>query len=90
MILFSKQITKALIRLCGCPGWSAPLLFATPEDRFSGVEAHVTLTKEGLSVKTIMVIQLGDITLFKIFIWGGISSDIQSEIKFYGDARGEP
>ena len=24
---------------------------------------------------------------FKIFIWGGISSDIQSEIKFYGSAH---
>ena len=30
------------------------------------------------------------ITVFKIFIWGGISSDIRSEIKFYGDARAEP
>ena len=30
------------------------------------------------------------ITVFKIFIWGGISSDIRSEIKFYGDAREEP
>ena len=26
------------------------------------------------------------ITLFKIFIWGGISSDILSEITFYGSA----
>ena len=25
------------------------------------------------------------ITVFKIFIWGGILSDIQSEIRFYGD-----
>ena len=28
MTLSNKQITKALIRLCGCAGWSAPLLFA--------------------------------------------------------------
>ena len=28
MILAKKGITKALIRLCGCAGWSAPLLFA--------------------------------------------------------------
>ena len=28
MILFKKQITKALIRLRGCAGWSAPVLFA--------------------------------------------------------------
>ena len=26
------------------------------------------------------------ITVFKFFIWGGISSDIRSEISFYGDA----
>ena len=31
MILFSKQITKALISQCGCAGWSAPLLFANPQ-----------------------------------------------------------
>ena len=24
------------------------------------------------------------ITIFKLFIWGGISSDIRSEITFYG------
>ena len=28
MILSNMQITKALTRLCGCAGWSAPLLFA--------------------------------------------------------------
>ena len=26
----------------------------------------------------------------KFFIWGGISSDIRSEILFYGDASAEP
>ena len=30
MILSSKRITKALISLRGCAGWSAPLLFANP------------------------------------------------------------
>ena len=30
MILFKKGITKALIRLRGCAGWYAPLLFANP------------------------------------------------------------
>ena len=29
MILSNKRITKALIRLRGCAGWSAPLLLAT-------------------------------------------------------------
>ena len=28
IILSDKPITKALIRLCRCAGWSAPLLFA--------------------------------------------------------------
>ena len=40
MILSNKPITKALIRLCGCAGWSAPLLFTTPEDMFSRNEAQ--------------------------------------------------
>ena len=30
MILSKKRITKALIRLCGCAGWSVPVLFANP------------------------------------------------------------
>ena len=30
MILSNKRITKALIRLCGRAGWSAPVLFANP------------------------------------------------------------
>ena len=30
MILSKKRITKALIRLHGCAGWSAPVLFANP------------------------------------------------------------
>ena len=31
MILSNKGIIKALIRLRGCAGWSAPLLFANPQ-----------------------------------------------------------
>ena len=30
IILYNKQSTKELIRLCGCAGWSAPLFFANP------------------------------------------------------------
>ena len=30
MILSNKPITKVLIRLRGCAGWSAPLLLANP------------------------------------------------------------
>ena len=30
MILFDKRLTKALISLRGCAGWSVPLLFGKP------------------------------------------------------------
>ena len=40
MVLYKTRKTKALIRLRGCAGWSAPVLFANPEDRFSRVEAQ--------------------------------------------------
>ena len=30
------------------------------------------------------------ITIFKIFIWGGISSNIRLEITFYGSTRASP
>ena len=33
MMLYNTQITKAQIRLRGCAGWSALLLFAAREDR---------------------------------------------------------
>ena len=41
MILSKTRITRALIRLRGCTGWSAPVLFASPEDRYPHVEAHM-------------------------------------------------
>ena len=41
MILSNKRITKMLIRLRKCAGWSATLLFTNTEDRFSRVEAHM-------------------------------------------------
>ena len=31
MVLYNTQITKALIRLRGCAGWSVPVLFANPQ-----------------------------------------------------------
>ena len=37
MILSNKRITKAVIRLFGCAGWSAHLQFANPEGRVSRV-----------------------------------------------------
>ena len=31
MVLSKKRITEVLIRLRGCAGWSAPVLFADPD-----------------------------------------------------------
>ena len=41
MILLKKRITKALIRLRGCAGWSASGLFANPQRQVSRVLAHI-------------------------------------------------
>ena len=43
MVCSKKWIKKVLISLRGCTGWSAPLLLANSEDRFSHVEAHIAL-----------------------------------------------
>ena len=41
MLLSNKRLTKVLIRLRGCAGWSAPFGSQTAEDRFSHVAAHI-------------------------------------------------
>ena len=43
----------------------------------------------GLMCNVIKYIRIG-ITIFKFVIWGGISSDIRSEIMFYGSANASP
>ena len=40
MIHSMKRMTKALIRLRGCAGWSVPLLFTNIEKCFSRAEVH--------------------------------------------------
>ena len=54
MIISNKQITKALIRLRGCAGWSAPLLFKKPTKTgflarrpimFGGIESSYELRR---------------------------------------------
>ena len=46
MLLYKKRITKALIRLRGCAGWSAPMLFANPGSWvFSRQGPYVQYTK---------------------------------------------
>ena len=34
VVLSNKEITKELLRMHGCTGWSSPLLLPTFEDRF--------------------------------------------------------
>ena len=63
MILSQKLITKSLIRLHGCAGWSAPLLFAAPEDRFSREEVRQNMC----IYKTQAPEYLPYITIVKIF-----------------------
>ena len=41
--LSNKQIIMVLIRLRGCAGWSAPLLFANPQRQVFSIEAHKIL-----------------------------------------------
>ena len=53
-MLSNKRIIKELIRLRGCAGWSAPLLFANIEDRFSCVEAKI---KHLLTLITIYLLE---------------------------------
>ena len=41
MTLSKKRITKVLVRLRGCTGWSAPELKKPGEGRFSRVDAQI-------------------------------------------------
>ena len=41
IILCRERITKVLIRLRRCTGWSAPMLFLYDNIRFSPIESHV-------------------------------------------------
>ena len=47
IILYEQRIIKVLIRLRGCAGWSAPLLFAYGINRFSHDVAHKTAFSDG-------------------------------------------
>ena len=45
MILSNKRTIKALIRLRGCAGWYASLLFAKTEERFSSTGVHIVMQR---------------------------------------------
>ena len=55
MILSETLTTKALTSLCGCTGWSAHLLFANTEDRFSRVEVHMVHIPNGIEIEGLNV-----------------------------------
>ena len=58
MILTKKRITKALIRLRGCPGWSAPVLFANPRRQvFSRRGPNGNSNKQRLNNKRINILE---------------------------------
>ena len=67
----SKKISSPEVVLCS---WQ-PLDEGTAKYIF-------TVCFEGKMLKGIRM----GITIFKIFIWGGISSDLRLEITFYGSA----
>ena len=48
-ITIEKRITKALIGLGGCAGWSALVLFVTPRRQFFLRRAHILKTKSNLA-----------------------------------------
>ena len=47
-LLYSQRTTKALIRLRGGAGWSAPLLFTYDKNRFSHDVAHFQINRSYL------------------------------------------
>ena len=58
MILSDKGITKVLIRLPECAGWSVSLLFANPKDRFSCVGAYILTDHQKSMYGSLLLIKL--------------------------------
>ena len=56
MVLYLKRITKALIRLRVCAGWSAPVLFANPRRQvFSRRGPYVNRHHTNVSVQAVVI-----------------------------------
>ena len=49
MLLSNERKTNALIRLRGCTGWSAPVLFTSPEDKYTVVNLVPSVNVTGCS-----------------------------------------
>ena len=66
MVLSKTRITKALIRLRGCAGWSAPVLFANPRRQvFSRRGPILTCHKQDISGHSPIVL-----TVLRILVLG--------------------
>ena len=85
MVLSNKGITKALIHCADAQAGLRLCCLQTPKDRFPRIKAHIyygielfmRLATLPIETKLQKCIRIG-ITIFKISIWGGISSDIRS------------
>ena len=68
MILCNKIITKALIRLHRCAGWSAPLLFANPRRQvFSRQGPYKTCSPTDLLEMGAIILDMSNVWLVGIF-----------------------
>ena len=84
IILSNKRITKALIRLPGCAGWSAPLLFQKTKDRISHVEGHICVH----FVSGPYTFSIGDTSSYSDYSKGGIVTKVKmpKSVKFVSKA----
>ena len=70
MILSKKRITKALIRLRGCAGWSAPVLFAKPRRQVFSRRGPYDVRNVKLQLYTKgLVWSRGESTSVKLFLF---------------------
>ena len=67
MILLDKRITKALISLPGCAGWSAPVLFLNTRRQVLSRQCPFVRTHTKFSIK-IFEIDLKFVFLFVCFV----------------------
>ena len=93
MVLSKLRTTKAQIRLRQCAGWSAPVLFATPEDRFSRIEAQIiSFTELLMQISKLLLPQTGmspkfDAALHCNILHGPEGQSVASQIADPGVAK---
>ena len=55
--------TVQMRRLCRCADWSAPLLLANPEDKFSRIDAQLNMDIHGCKFKITQIMKIGNLSL---------------------------